>query len=139
LDILNTYKSSLQVTIALSLIHTLCNSLQHALILLSLLNPHRLSPENGCERRSVLSFRVHVLTGRWLFHNSLNSRVILDKDRIVISPNSSSIVAARAIARTAYRTPFLCYCLRPLPSKGRCLQSYYLPTDLHATILITRH
>jgi hypothetical protein len=61
LDLLNTYRSQLQVTIALSLIHTLYNSLQHALSLLSLLYLHRLSPGNGFQRRSFISFRVHVL------------------------------------------------------------------------------
>jgi hypothetical protein len=60
----------LQVTIALSLIHAIYNSLHHALILLILLYFHRLSPGNGFQRRSFLSFRVHVLTGRWLSHNS---------------------------------------------------------------------
>jgi hypothetical protein len=50
------------VTTALSLIHTLCSSLKHALSFLSLLCLHRLSPGNGSQRRRSLSFRVHVLT-----------------------------------------------------------------------------
>jgi hypothetical protein len=54
------------VTIAL---HTLYNSLQHALSLLSLLYLHRLSPGNGFQRRSFLSFRVHVLTDRRVSDN----------------------------------------------------------------------
>jgi hypothetical protein len=37
LDLPNTFRSSLQVTLALSLIHILCSSLQHVLSLLSLL------------------------------------------------------------------------------------------------------
>jgi hypothetical protein len=51
-----------------TLIHTLCSSLENALGLLSLLYLHRLSPGNGFQRRSFLDFRVHVLTGRRLFH-----------------------------------------------------------------------
>jgi hypothetical protein len=51
------------MTTALTLIHAIDNSLQHALRLLILLHLHRLSPGNGFERRSFLSFRVHVLTG----------------------------------------------------------------------------
>jgi hypothetical protein len=56
--------------------HTL-RSLQQALCLLSLVYLHRLSPGNGFQRRSFLSFRVHVLTGRQMSHNSLNSRFCL--------------------------------------------------------------
>jgi hypothetical protein len=48
----------MQVTIALSLIHALYSSLQHALRLFSRLCLHRLSPGNGDQRRRFLSFRV---------------------------------------------------------------------------------
>jgi hypothetical protein len=65
LYLLSAYRTQLQVTIALSLIHTIYNSLQHALSLFSLLCLHQL-PGNGFQRRSFLSFRVHVLTGRRL-------------------------------------------------------------------------
>jgi hypothetical protein len=66
LHLLNTYRSKLHLSTALSLIHTLYSSLQHVLTLLSLLCLHRLSPDNGFQRRSFLSFRLHVLTGRKL-------------------------------------------------------------------------
>jgi hypothetical protein len=58
-----------QETIALTLIHTIYHSRQHAPSLLSLLHLHLLTPGNGFERRSFLSFRVHVLTGRRLSPN----------------------------------------------------------------------
>jgi hypothetical protein len=44
----------------------LYNSHQHALSLLSLLYLHQLLSGNGFQRRSFLSFRVYVLTGRQL-------------------------------------------------------------------------
>jgi hypothetical protein len=50
-------------------IHTLYNSLQHVLNILSLLCLHWLSPGNGFQRRSFLSFRDHFLTCRRLSHN----------------------------------------------------------------------
>jgi hypothetical protein len=77
LELLNTYKSQLQVTIVLSLIHTLYNSLQHALNIPGLLYLHRLSPSKGHLRSSFLSFCIQVLTGWQLSHNSLNSRLVL--------------------------------------------------------------
>jgi hypothetical protein len=51
--------------------HTLYSSLKQALNLLSLLYLLWLSPGNGFQRRIFLNFRVHVLTGRRLSHNSL--------------------------------------------------------------------
>jgi hypothetical protein len=58
------------VTLALTVIHTLHSSLELALNLLSLLCPHRLSG-NGFQVSSALSFRVCVLIGWRLPHNSL--------------------------------------------------------------------
>jgi hypothetical protein len=55
-----------EVSITLLLIHTIYNSLQHALIRLNILYRHRLSPGNGFERRSFFTFRVHVHTDRRL-------------------------------------------------------------------------
>jgi hypothetical protein len=87
--------------IGLSLIHTLYNSLQQALSLLSLLYLHRLSPGSGFQRRSFLSYRVRTLTGRRLSHNSLNSRLVLlvtprHGPHKNTSPSSSSIVVSRS-------------------------------------------
>jgi hypothetical protein len=62
LNLLNN--SKLQATIALSLIRTLCSSLQHALSLLSLLYLRRLSPGNGLQRLKFLSVRVYAVTDR---------------------------------------------------------------------------
>jgi hypothetical protein len=129
----------------LSLIHTSCNSLQHSLRLLSLLYLHRLSPGNGFQRRSFLSHRVHFLTGWRLSHTKLPGWrpshtellffLLPSQESFVMTAASRYISSARttwrtplptvllllhyvAIARTAYRAPFLCCCLRPLPSKA---------------------
>jgi hypothetical protein len=72
LDCVIGYTEFLQIintNIDLSLIHTLYNLLQHTLSFLSMLYLHRLSPGNGFQRRSFLSFRVHIHTGRRLSHN----------------------------------------------------------------------
>jgi hypothetical protein len=53
------------------------NSLQYALILLSSLCLHKLSPDNGSQCCRFLSFWVHVLTGLQISHNSLNSAGVL--------------------------------------------------------------
>jgi hypothetical protein len=52
----------LQVTIALSLIHTLCSSLQDVLNPFSLLYRHRMPPGNGFQRRTFLLLRVPELS-----------------------------------------------------------------------------
>jgi hypothetical protein len=65
-----------KVTTMLSLIHTLYNSLQHILRLLSVLSLRQLSG-NGFQSCRSPSLRVHVLTGRRLSHNSLNSSLVL--------------------------------------------------------------
>jgi hypothetical protein len=59
----------LQVTLALSLLHTLTSTLQHVLNLLSPLCLHQSLSGNGFQRHISLNFRVHVLTGRRLSHN----------------------------------------------------------------------
>jgi hypothetical protein len=105
----------LQVTTALALIHTLCNSLQHAHSFPRLLYLHQFSPGNGFQCRSFLSFCVHVLIGRWSSQptptfltavwrlNSNGNRPLLynlSMDRTEnASPNRSSIVASHS-----YRT-----------------------------------
>jgi hypothetical protein len=86
------------------LIHILCSSLQQVRNPVSLLYLHRLSPGNGFESRSFLSFCVHVLTGRRLCHNSLNSITVLlitpqHGPHRKTSPRSSYIFASRS-----YRT-----------------------------------
>jgi hypothetical protein len=60
LDLLNTCRSYTQVTIALSLIHTLRNLLQYALSLLSVLCRHLLSG-NVFQHRKFFSYRVQRL------------------------------------------------------------------------------
>jgi hypothetical protein len=50
----------------LSLIHTLYTSLQHPLILLSLLSLHLSSPGNGFQRHSFVSSVFHSSGPRWL-------------------------------------------------------------------------
>jgi hypothetical protein len=50
----------------------------HTLRFLSLLYIHRLSPGNGFQRCSFLSFRVHVLTGQRLSHNSFPGWWVLE-------------------------------------------------------------
>jgi multidrug efflux pump subunit AcrB len=71
---LRTYRSYLQVTIALSLFHSFHNSLHLTPSLLSLLYLHQLSPGNGFQRRSVLSFRIPVLTVSPIRHGSSRQR-----------------------------------------------------------------
>jgi hypothetical protein len=94
--------------------------------LLGLLYLRRLSPGNGFQSRSFLSFRVHVLTGRRLYHNWLNSRLVL-----LITPRHgprkehhfpvSTLVLVRNVSP-------------PLSNNGRCLQSNYLMTGVHAAL-----
>jgi hypothetical protein len=131
-------------TIGMSLIHTLYNSLQQALRLLSLLYLHRLSPGNGFQRRSFIGFRVHVLTGRRLSHNSFiaptnpqaggyltptsySSRCY--PKTLVIAAAPSYIASARTAQKKSPPTvlPLMrARLLRPIPSNGHCLQSHYL-------------
>jgi hypothetical protein len=73
LDLVTTYRSKLQLTIALSLIHTLYNSLEHALSVLSLLCLHQSLSGNSFQHRCYLRFCVHAITGRWLSPNQLNA------------------------------------------------------------------
>jgi hypothetical protein len=102
----------------LSLIHTLYNSLQHALILLSLLRLHRLSPGNGFQSRSFLSFSIHVLTGRGLSHESSIAPIVL----LIISrhglhrKHSSSISVNCCLADRAENTILLLFEDRCLPT-----------------------
>jgi hypothetical protein len=67
----------MQLTIEISLIHTLYNSLQHPLSLPSLLCLHQSLSGNGFQHRSFLSFCVHALIGRGLTPKYLNSGFVL--------------------------------------------------------------
>jgi hypothetical protein len=92
------------ITIALSLIHTLCSSLQHIWSLPSLLYLHQLSPGNGFQ---CCSFHVQVLTGQQLSHNSLIAPTLL-----VIKSRHS-----RNIENTPFPTVILLLCAYSLPRK----------------------
>jgi hypothetical protein len=88
----------------------IANSLQHARRLLSLLYLHRLSPGNGFQRRSFLSFHVHVLTGRRPSHNSL----------LQLTPRLAAI---------SHQLPTLLTAVSTLSSKGSWPSLYSLGTD----------
>jgi hypothetical protein len=78
----------LQVTIALSLIHTFCSLLQHVRNLLSLLYLHRLSPDNGLQSvASSASVFTSLLAGDWLTTNSLLQ--LTHKSRTLLTAISS--------------------------------------------------
>jgi hypothetical protein len=51
------------------------------------------------------------------------------------SPSSSSVVASCGYCSDCRDNTILCYCLWPLPSSGRCLQSHYVAVGLYATVL----
>jgi hypothetical protein len=136
------------VAIALPLIHTHYNLLPQAVRILSVLYLHRLSPGNGFQRRSSLSFRVchywpataSQLTKLETYPAySTSSRTV--QNILVHLPTILLLLRHVAVARTEQRTPLPSYTLvhvrnllRPLPSNGLCLQSYYLAMGLY-TIL----
>jgi hypothetical protein len=136
--------SQLEVTIALSLIHTLCSSLQHVLSLLSLLCLHQSLSGNGFRHHRSLNFRVHILTGRRMSHNWLNSGLVM-----LITRRQGPHIKHRfqrcyccVTQLSQERRREHCFPFSPLvrvrnllPISGRCLQSHYLATDLQATIL----
>jgi hypothetical protein len=95
------------------------------------------SPAVAC---SFLSFRVHVLTGRPLSHNSLpgwrpsHTNLLLfllpSQESLVIAAAPRYIASARTAKINRFQQFFYCCVrpLRPLLSSGRCLQSCYLAT-----------
>jgi hypothetical protein len=114
------------VTIALSLTHTLCSSLQQVLSLLSLLCLHQSLPGDGSQQCPLLPCS--------------SSYRLANVPQLTHCSNSP---AYNKPARTAQKIPFLCYCIhccvpvcwdthvmatQSLPSNGRCLQSHYLAT-----------
>jgi hypothetical protein len=67
----------IQVTTAPTQIYTLYIFLQHKLSLLSLLYLQRLSPVNGFQRRSFVSFRVHAPYLPAIVSQLINSRLVV--------------------------------------------------------------
>jgi hypothetical protein len=139
-----------ELSIALSLIYTLYNSLQHAQSLLNLLCLHRLSPSNSFQHRSFLrgSVFTSLLAGECLTTNSLfqltpRLAAISHQPPAVLTGVSNSLISAAAprhiaSARTAQITPrptvlLLRSCLLlPLP----CLFcGRYLATGPHVTVI----
>jgi hypothetical protein len=103
---------------------------------------------NGFQRHNFLSFCVHVLTGRRLSHNLLNSRLILLRTP-QHRPHRKNCFQQFFYRCNTQLSHILCReHLFPvsqlvsvrnlLPSNGRCLQSHYLATGLHTTIQFTQ-
>jgi hypothetical protein len=139
LDLLNS--TYLQVTIALSLIHALYNSLQHILSLLSPLCLHQPLSGNGNQRCSLLSFHVHALTGPRLFPNKLNSVLLLlvtsqhgphRKHRFQQFYCCVTHLSHGLRRKHSFPISLLVHVRNLLPSNRSCLQSHYLATGLHA-------
>jgi hypothetical protein len=133
---------------ALSLIHTLYNSLQHALNLLNMLYLHRLLPGNGFQSRSFsASVLTPLLVGDCLttkYNLHLSCLQHLDTDRVEnTASNISPILASRScrtdiVENTSSQLVHWCV-LRICCLGGRCLQSDYLAKGLHATIFSSHH
>jgi hypothetical protein len=116
----------------------------------SLIYLHQLSPGNGFQRRSFLSFRVLLLTGRRLSHNQLMLFWLTYEDSLLIAapacyiasartaqktcPNNSSVVASRGYSSDQVENIIPLLLFTALPNNGLCLENHYLATDLHATI-----
>jgi hypothetical protein len=104
------------------LIHTLCSLQQHVWSFFSLLYRHWLSPGNGFQCHSFLSFCVHVLSGQWLSHNLLpcwqpsHTNLLLfsvpSQDSLLITAASCYIVSAWTTQKTYLPTVLLLYDLR---------------------------
>jgi hypothetical protein len=135
-----THNTLLQVTIPLSIIDTICSSLQHVQSLLRLLHLHRLSPDNDCQCRS---FRVQVLTSQRLSHNSLfaptnsqtgrtsHTKLLLfylpSQDCLVIVAASRFIASAQTAQKTRHPTVLLLhYVVIARTSQITPLPSYYI-------------
>jgi hypothetical protein len=107
---------------------------EHALRFLSLLYLHWLSTGNGFQRRSFLSFRVHVLSGRRLLHKSFPGFWLTETSRYYIGGFLYAIVTDR-VEDTAP------YCFSSIVAVGTCLWSRYsvtavvyllIPRSLHS-------
>jgi hypothetical protein len=127
------------------------SSLQHVLSVLSLLCLHQSLSDNFSRRRRSLLFCVHDLTGQRLSHNELNSRLVLlttpqyGLHRKHLSQRFFYCCVTQLLQGPRREHRFQVSLLvsvrnqlRPLSSNGRCLQSHYLATGLHATIIIEK-
>jgi hypothetical protein len=122
LDLLNTYRSPLQVTIALSLIQTLCSSLQHVLSLLSLLCLHQSLPGDGSQECPLLpcsrSYRLATFPRPTHCSNCCGYNIS------ALTENTVPLLLYLRIVAFCWDVHVIA--TQPLPSNGRCLQSHYL-------------
>jgi hypothetical protein len=100
---IETYRSSLQVTTALSLIHTLCSSLQHVLNLLGLLCLHQWT---------FLCSRAYVLAGSRPTHINFLLFSLPSKDSSVMAAGPHYIAWSRNSQKTQLRVT------QPLANNG---------------------
>jgi hypothetical protein len=111
----------------LSLIHTFRSSLQHALSLRRLLSLHLSLSDNGFQRQT--------LPFLWVAELSPASATGSQQLNCSTSLNSSALHSQIFLRITSRHGPHRKHWL---PSNGLCLQSHYLATGLHATILYRR-
>jgi hypothetical protein len=106
LDLLNTYILYLQVTIALSLIYILCNSLQHVLSLFNLLCLHQSLPADGSQRCQLLpcSRSYRLITHNYLIFLQLSSQ-----GSLVIAAAPRCITTTLTAQKTPLPTVFLLF------------------------------
>jgi hypothetical protein len=128
--------------ISLSLIHTFCSSLQHAIYLLSLLCLHQSLSGNGFNAVGTSAFVfTNLLAGDCLLTNQtldLSYLKYLGTERIENTAFNHPLLNHEAVhgPRREHLFPVspLMRARNLLPSNGRCLQSHYLATGIHATI-----
>jgi hypothetical protein len=111
---------------ALTLIHTLCSSLQHVRSLLNLLCLHQLLPGDGSN--AVLLFCAHVFTGLRLSCNCLLIFELLSQDSSIMASGPCYIASAQTAQRTPLPTALLLLrmcLLQPLLSSGCCIADYF--------------